>query len=97
MRGGHLDIETAIKIYRRNPEIGTKEIAELFGVSPPTARRLKEEAKGQIESNAKRCYNPANINTEDAYRAWNLDINTLEKNYKRLRELGLLEEKDVTP
>ena len=35
------------------------------------------------------CWNINHVNTEAAYKAWGIDIQKLERNYKRLQSLRL--------
>jgi len=83
-------IDAAIRIFYRYPEIGTKEIAELFTRhSRSTINRLKKLAYEQmIKDNVYR-HGMYKINTSSAYKAWGLDIEDLEKRRSKLQKLGL--------
>ena len=84
------DIDTAIVIYYRHHEIGTKEIIQLFSKhSKSTVSRLKKLAqKRMIEENIY-IYGMYKVNTECAYKAWGLNIEDLEKRRGKLQKLGL--------
>ena len=84
------DIDTAISIYYRCPEISTKEIIQLFSKhSKTTVSRLKKLAqKRMIEENIY-TYGMYKVNTDCAYKAWGLDIEDLEKRRDKLQKLGL--------
>jgi len=84
------DIDTAISIYYRYPEISSKEITQIFKKrSKATVSRLKKLAqKRMIEDNVY-SYGMYKINTECAYRAWGIDVEDLEKRRSKLQKLGL--------
>ena len=84
------DIDTAIGIYYRYPEISSKEITQIFRKrSKATVSRLKKIAqKRMIEDNVY-SYGMYKINTECAYRAWGIDVEDLEKRRNKLQKLGL--------
>lgn len=84
------DIDTAISIYYRYPEISTKEMTRLFNKhSKSTISRLKKLAqKKMIEENVY-AYGMYKVNTDCAYRAWGIDIQDLEKRRNKLQKLGL--------
>ncbi len=86
------DVETAVRIYHENTEIGSAEIVELFGgkLSSSTVCRLKDEVrKVQIERNVK-TWSSYSVNTKIAYEVWHLDIDDLEKRLAKLQKLGFL-------
>ena len=81
------DIDTALYIYYRYPEIGNKEIKELFGgLGSATLTKYKKAV--QIKQNVKtsQLYT---INTEMAYEVWGIDVAELEKRRDKLKKLGL--------
>ncbi len=84
------DIDTAISIYYRYPEISTKEIIKLFNKhSKSTISRLKKLAqKKMIEENVY-VYGMYKVNTDCAYKSWGIDIQDLEKRRNKLQKLGL--------
>ena len=84
------DIDTAISIYYRYPEISTKEIAQLFRKrSKSTIIRLKKLAQKQMVEDYVYTHGMYKVNTESAYRAWGLDVEDLEKRRNKLQKLGL--------
>ena len=84
------EVATAVRIYHTYPEIGTKEIEELFGGSCNTIAKLKKRAREEMQKNGIITCHYHNVNTKAAYRAWGLNIHDLEKQYKQLKELGFL-------
>jgi len=84
------DIDTAIKIYYRYPEISTKEITQLFNRhSKSTIIRLKKLAQKNMVENDVYSLGMYKINTVCAYRAWGIDVDDLEKRRNKLQMLGL--------
>ena len=84
------DIDTAISIYYRYPEIGTKEITQIFRKhSKSTISRLKKSAQKQMTADNIYTYGMYKINTACAYRAWGIDVDDLEKRRNKLQKLGL--------
>lgn len=84
------NIDTALRIYYEKPEIGCREIRELFNItSSATVSKLKDMARDEmLESNIK-TFGRHSVNTEAAYRAWHIDIEALEKRRAKLKKLGL--------
>ena len=84
------DIDTALYIYYRYPEISNKEIKELFGgLGSAALTKYKKAVQGeQIKQNVKtsQLYT---INTEVAYEVWGIDVAELEKRRDKLKKLGL--------
>lgn len=84
------DIDTAISIYYRYIEIGTKEIARLFNKnSKSTINRLKKLARNKMIDEKIYAYGLYKVNTACAYKAWGIDIQDLEKRRSKLQKLGL--------
>jgi len=84
------DIDTAILIYYRYPEIGSKEIAQLFRKhSKSTINRLKKLAQKYMTAENVYTHGMYKLNTECAYRAWGIDVEDLEKRRNKLQKLGL--------
>lgn len=83
-------IDTALRIYYTYPEIGSKEIKELFGLKDnnTVSRYKKAVQKVQAERNIK-ISQMFTVNTEVAYEVWGIDVISLEKRRKKLQELGL--------
>jgi hypothetical protein len=85
-----IDIDTAIKIYYRYPEISTKEIEQLFKKhSKSTISRLKKLAQKNMIENNVYSMGMYKVNTACAYRALGIDVEDLEKRRNKLQKLGL--------
>ena len=83
-------IDTALRIYYTYPEIGNKEIKELFGVSNTRtlARYKKDVRQAQAERDVLTSQMHT-VNTAVAYEVWGIDVADLEKRRDKLRKLGL--------
>ncbi len=85
------DLKTAIKIYYQYPAgLGTKQIADLFGVSQSTAFNMKKQVQKIMRERNIKCWKSSDIHTQTAYELWGMDINDLERRYKKLLSLGLI-------
>jgi len=83
-------IENALQIYYAYPEIGNKEITELFGNhSSATISRLKKAVKVEMDKQETLSYGMNKVNTNIAYIVWGIDIADLERRRKKLRDLSL--------
>lgn len=83
-------LETAIKLYYEKPEIGNRDIQELFGKhSSATISRLKNKARQKMAELNTSVWNSNLVNTEVAYLAWGLNISNLEQRYEKLRKLAI--------
>lgn len=82
-------LEEAVRMYYERIELSTGDIRVLFACSQPTATRLKAIAKKKMDEDNVPCWNARNVNTEAAYAAWGLEIESLEKRLKRLRQLKM--------
>ena len=85
------DYETAIKLYYGRTELSNNDIRELFGgkISSGTIVKLKKMAKQEMVKEDIYTWQPNHVNTKIAYKTWNLDINEMEKNYNKLKKMGL--------
>lgn len=85
-----VDIDTALYIYYLYPEIGNKEIKELFGGlgSAALTKYKKAVQEEQIKQDVKTSQLHT-INTEVAYEVWGIDVAELEKRRDKLKKLGL--------
>ena len=84
------DLDTAIRIYYRFPEIGTVEMTALFGKkSKSTINKLKNMARLQMIKDDICTNGLYKLNTAAAYRAWGIDVDDLEKRRQKLLKLGL--------
>lgn len=85
------DVETAVRIYYAYPEIGNDEISKLFGTScRSTLTSLKTKAREEMNNENVKSFRTYTVNTKCAYRAWGLNIKELERDLKKLRDLGFL-------
>ena len=83
-------IETALKVFYENAEIGNKEIKELFGNrSSATISRLKRLVKSEMINRDIPRFNIYKVNTAIAYEAWGINIMDLERRRKKIKELSL--------
>lgn len=83
------NIDTAIRIYYENPEIGNQEIKELFvEISDTTIRKMKKIALKLMTERDQKSFRPYTVNTATAYEAWGMDIADLERRQQKLKKLG---------
>lgn len=83
-------IETAIKLYYENIEIGNQEIKELFGpMGSARVCKLKNLAKEKMLEENVPNWNALNVNTKTAYKSWGLDIDDLVNRHNKLKKLGI--------
>ena len=84
------NINTALKIYYTNSELGNKEITDLFGRrSSATVSRLKRVVKDEMSIRSILSYGANKVNTDVAYDVWGIDVKDLEKRMRKIRELEL--------
>lgn len=83
------DHAEALRLYREQTEIGTGDIAAIFGVSETTARRLKKVVRERMAEENTPSYNSSFVNVETAFKTWGLDVKKLERAVKlRMTEAG---------
>ena len=83
-------IDTALKIYYANSELGNKEINTLFGKrSSDTICRLKRIVKDEMNARDVYSYGANKVNTEVAFEVWGIDVEDLEKRMRKIKELNL--------
>jgi len=83
-------IENAISVYYRYPEIGNKQIIELFGdISHTTIAKIKKHVKDEMYQQDIFSYGANTVNTEIAYQVFGLDISDLEHRLTKLQQFGL--------
>ena len=78
--------------YSPNPEIGVKEIEQLFSCGRTTAQRLRTVAQDAMIQEGIKSFNDYKVNTEVAFRAWNIDILKVENNYRKMMKLKSLQQ-----
>ena len=84
------NFDTALQIYYGCPEIGNKEIVELFGsLSTATISKLKKAVKAEMNSQSILSYRMYKVNTEVAFKTWGIDIDDIEFRKNKLLKLGL--------
>lgn len=84
--------DIAIKMYYEKTELSNSDIKELFGgVSSSTISRLKNKVKDKMVEEGVYTWQPSNVNTKIAFKVWNLNVEEMEKNYRKLKRLGLIE------
>lgn len=83
-------IDTALRIYYTYPEIGNKQIKELFApIGDATISRFKKAVQeAQAEKDVKTSQMKT-VNTAVAYEVWGIDIDDLERRRDKLKKLGL--------
>ena len=85
-----VSIDVALKVYYSNPEIGNKEIRELFGpMSTSTLANMKRTVLREMTERGIKSFRDHTVNTKVAYEVWGLDVDDLEKRRKKLQALGL--------
>lgn len=84
------NLEVAMIIYYNKIELNSKDIRALFGsISSNRISALKKLAKDEMIRNNSPMWDARSVRTEDAFAAWGLNIQTIERNYKKLKNLGI--------
>lgn len=84
-------IDTALKIYYSKPEIGSKEMKELFGeLGKCTLTQMRKPVLEVMAERGIKSFRQHTVNTDVAYEVWGIDVKDLERRRKKLKELGLL-------
>lgn len=78
-----VSVRRAVEIYYENYELGNREITELFGCGVTTAQNLKRLAKAKMAEEGIMQRVSHCVSTDAAYRAWGLDIDSLERRVRR--------------
>ena len=81
------DIQTAVNIYYTYPELGTKQVQQLFDCGRNKATELKAIARKHQEEEGIITYSRSSVNTRCAYEAWGIDIADLEKRHIRYQKI----------
>jgi len=85
------NLDTAIRIYYENTEIGNPEIRELFGnLANSTILHMKNEVLKEMTERKTPRFRYHTVNTEVAFEVWGIDVSDLEKRRSKLIKLGLL-------
>lgn len=85
------DIETAVRLYYEQKEIGIRDICLIFGCGKSTANKLKKRGVEEMQKSGEPAWNTHFVNTRCAYRSWGLDIAELERGMRTMRKLRLNE------
>ena len=83
------DVGTAVRIYYSCPELGTKDIMELFSCSCTTANRLKEPVRKLQKERGILTFSNRTVNTQCAFDAWHIDIKEMERRVAKLNKLQI--------
>lgn len=85
------DIDTALRIYYMYPELTNADIKILFGgnISNFAVNTYKKYARQQEIEDGVKTIGFYTVNTECAYKAWGIDVESLEKRRAKLKKLGL--------
>lgn len=83
------NVETAVRIYSEYSELENEHIRELFNynISTTTIGSLKNRAREQMVEDGTKTFSRTAVDTDSAFKAWNLDVKLLEAKYKRLMRL----------
>ena len=84
------DIPNAIRIYYEKHELTSADIKELFGCCAATAKKMKDMARKLMGERDVPNWNALAVNTDCAFEAWGLDIDDLERRYKKLLKYGMV-------
>lgn len=85
-------IDTALKIFYTYPEIGNKELKELFGqrTSSATIERYKKAVRERQAENNILTNGLYTVDTATAYKVFGIDVEDLERRRNKLIKLGML-------
>ena len=85
------DLGTAVRIYYSYPEMSNKEIKELFGrnFSDSTLASYKSMIRQRQRELGVKTAIPHSVNTNVAFEVFGLDIASIERNYAKLKRLGM--------
>ncbi len=83
-------MDEALRIFYTYPEIGNKEIRELFGnLGNSTISNYKKAVRAAQTERGVRTSQMNTVNTEIAYEVWGIDVKDLEIRREKLKNLGL--------
>lgn len=82
------DIREALKIYYERYDLRTQDIRALFGCGAAKAKQLKAAAQEVQRESGMMFRNASMVDTETAFRAWNIDVESLERRVRKLEKLG---------
>jgi hypothetical protein len=85
-----VDLREAIRIYYTKRELRNADIRTLFGeIGTARLSKLKDLARDAMRESNVPTLDDMAVNTDCAFQAWGIDITTLEKNFSKLKKLGL--------
>ena len=82
-----IDLEVAVELYYRCTELGSKEIGDIFRCKASKVYKLKLLAREQMTADGVKTWDARNVDTECAFKAWGLDIGSLERRLTHLRRI----------
>lgn len=83
-------MDKALRIYYTYPEIGNKEIRELFGpLGNSTISNYKKAVREMQTEHGIKTSQMNTVNTEMAYIVWGIDVNDIQARREKLKKLGL--------
>ena len=86
-----------MELYYSTFALYTADLRKLFpDASATTLSRLKRVAREYTISNGLMLIDSMSVPTDDAYKAWGLDIGKLEAKFKKLKNLGIGTAKEET-
>ena len=96
-RERQFSIETAIELYYSQNELSNKDIMKIFGCSAGYATQMKRRVEERMAKENVRpvVFEAKNVNCEYAFYAWGLDIDELEKKYKKLQRFRKMKGESV--
>lgn len=82
------NIEAALELYYSQNELSNTNIKQIFGCSNSGVNKLKRKVwEKMAEENVRPLvFDSKNLNVEYAFRVWGLNVDELEKKYKRLQK-----------
>ena len=80
------NIATALELYYSQNDLRNDDIQEIFGCSRSHVRTLKKQVRDKMveEGVYPVVYEAKNLNLEYAFKVWGIDIDELERKFKRL-------------
>ena len=86
------NIELAIELYYSQNELTNKDIKRIFGCSDSHVQTMKKKVYTQMAKENVRplVFEAKNVNCEYAFVVWGLDIEELERKYKKLQRFRKL-------
>lgn len=84
-----VNLKQAITMYYTKTALTNSDIKALFACGPDKVADLKMLAKEVTAEKDKMQWNSLTVRTDDAFEAWGLDIDDLEKRYTKLKKLGV--------